>query len=180
MDFYLFRQQILEAENKLSIKTEPLEDPRLKLETEIAFVSVKEECEDNLVLATSPGNNQLGSVGRRTRRATAKESKKRKPATRKSQVKPANADHSVEAGSAVENVASQRTTDQVSADVQVATQPPTTTGKKTKRYICEKCGRALRGPKAFLSHFRGTHLKQIERKKCPYCPRYFTVSAGGE
>lgn len=175
----------MEAENKLSIKTEPLEDLRLKLETEIAFVSVKEECEDNLLLPTSPGKNQLGSVGRRTRGTTAKESKKKKPATRKSQVKPAKADP-VESKFVVEAAAAQVAIGQVSADaqssgdVQGVTQPPTTTGKKTKRYICEKCGRALRGPKAFLSHFRGTHLKQIERKKCPYCPRYFTVSAGGE
>lgn len=47
-----------------------------------------------------------------------------------------------------------------------------------KKFICDKCGRILKRRASFLSHYLVTHLKQIQRKKCPYCPRLFTMSSG--
>lgn len=48
-----------------------------------------------------------------------------------------------------------------------------------KQYICEKCNIVCMYPSRFLAHYRRSHLKQFERKICPYCPRAFTLSVTG-
>lgn len=48
-----------------------------------------------------------------------------------------------------------------------------------KQYICEKCDIVCMYPSRFLAHYRRSHLKQFERKICPYCPRAFTLSVTG-
>lgn len=48
-----------------------------------------------------------------------------------------------------------------------------------KRYICDKCETVFSYPSRFLSHYRRSHLKEFQRKICPYCPRAFTLSTSG-
>lgn len=48
---------------------------------------------------------------------------------------------------------------------------------ESRKYICDQCNRGFQRPSRFLAHYRSVHLKQFERKICPYCPRSFTMSS---
>lgn len=49
--------------------------------------------------------------------------------------------------------------------------------KDRKKFICDQCGRGFPVPSKFLSHYRSIHLKEYQRKACPYCPRTFKSSS---
>lgn len=54
-----------------------------------------------------------------------------------------------------------------------------TFSENKKQYICDKCNVVCLYPSRFIAHYRRSHLKQFERKICPYCPRAFTLSVTG-
>lgn len=159
IDFHLFRQQILDSQQQLTIKTEPLDESRLKGENEITFVDVKEEY-TTPVDVIQPSNsvetvlNVPVSSAQVSDRTNERKTKKKAP---------------------VAVFPKAKKSEQKNVEPEVGTSE---TAKK--KYICDQCGRAFRFPSRFIAHYRNVHLKQYERRICPYCPRAFTLSSSCE
>lgn len=151
VDFHLFRQQILDIQKKLYIKNEPVDELLIK-DNEIAFVSVKEEEVVNRPpTSVPPSMSKKQDLSTRTiRTVNRKKVKQKKP--------------NIDDGKLSK-------TEIISDDEKNACE---TSGKK---FICDQCSRAFRYPSRFIAHYRNVHLKQYERRICPYCPRAFTLSS---
>lgn len=151
VDFHIFRQQILDVQNRLHIKNEAIDELHIK-DNEIAFVDVKEE---ELVTQpppsiSSPVNKKEDPTTRIIRQVNRKKVKHKEAIIDDSKlVKP-----------------------EILSDDEKNTCE--TIGKK---FICDQCSRAFRYPSRFIAHYRNVHLKQYERRICPYCPRAFTLSS---
>lgn len=160
VDFHLFRQQILDSQQQLTIKTEPLDETRLKGENEITFVDVKEEYNTSTVDAIHPLDsvetelNAPASSAQVSDRTNERKTKKKVPGALSPKAKKC---------------------EQKNAEAEVGTRATV-----KKKYICDQCGRAFRFPSRFIAHYRNVHLKQYERRICPYCPRAFTLSSSCE
>lgn len=155
VDFHLFRQQILETQEKL-LKEEPPEDPGFPDDNEFTFVNVKQE--DNLDQTNSLSNDDFPdedelNVETSTSVVVVASSKKPKKA------------HSTSAASKRKKSVDQDHIDKEGNDA------------KRKKFICDQCNRDFRYPSRFIAHYRNIHLKQYERTVCPYCPRAFTLSS---
>lgn len=154
MDFYRFRQQILESHGELELKIKSFGVPDIRDQktvlSEITFVGVDEQSSVNTETDISPKLNANNA------RQTVRESES---LTRSQEV----------------SIEQQR---DVKGTLESVGKARRNSSRKTEEFICDKCGRVLKRRASFLSHFLSTHLKQHQRKKCPYCPRLFTMSAG--
>lgn len=152
MDFYLFRKQIIESQQSLIIKSEnDVIEPEVK--SEITFITIKDETPAESVDVKHEGIRTIGKVSSHVKGKTDTQNKR--PAVK-------GPDAAVSRKGNIEKALPAMT---------IAT-------KKVEQFICDKCGRVLKRRTSFLSHYLVTHLKQIERKKCPHCPRLFTMSSG--
>lgn len=168
MDFHLFRLQILESQNKLAIKTEPLDELRSKDGNEIAFVLVKDEFEGAVGQCTYNSLEAPGSNVPVNRRRTADSKVKIKPVRKKAPTRPVRKRRISQSEPVVEESNGVPCTESTEIDPSSA---------EPRKYICDQCNRAFQRPSRFLAHYRSVHLKQFERKICPYCPRSFTMSS---
>lgn len=146
VDFYSFRQRILDAQQRLNAIQE--ESSRVKQECEIAFVSVDRGENGESAMGSPTATDQLLLVDR------ADDGRKSKRTRTKSVRHSLNDnDKTGDAG----NI-----------------------GKNVKKFICDQCNHAFRYPSRFIAHYRNVHLKQYERRNCPFCPRAFTLSSSCE
>lgn len=131
VDFYLFRQQILESQCEDGLLKSELSEESQDFDTLVEFGSVNEE-EGNPIIEEEDANEPTRQDATKLRKA--------------------------ESSPFVVN-------------------SETLLGK-SKKFNCDVCSRGFRRPSSFLCHFRNVHMKQFKRKKCPHCPRLFTISSG--
>lgn len=152
VDFYLFRKQIIESQQNLVVKSENHEiEPEVK--SEITFITIKDETQAESVDVEHEGIRKVSKVPSHIKRKTDGLSKR--PDIRRLDA----------------TVSRRGNNNKALTAMTIAT-------KKVEQFICDKCGRVLKRRASFLSHYLATHLKQIQRKKCPHCPRLFTMSSG--
>lgn len=158
MDFHLFRKRVLETQRRQSIINETAESSKANLD-DIAFVCVKEEedCPSGQQKSTIEVSAVASTSVQATNRPVRKKVKKKVPSDPPPNIQETDA---VSVAAAV-----------------VAAVVPASTETEKKKYECDKCGRKFDYPSRFVAHYRNAHLKQFERKVCPYCPRAFTVSS---
>lgn len=153
IEFHRFRSKILESHKQLSsLKTESVDE--CGANNEITFVDVKEEPSESNGVVLQKKSIQYSTDNLHGPSDGRRRSKKAKIEQKSLARRPAKKPE----GSRPEQNAN-------------------TDGKK--KYICDKCGDVLLYPSRFLAHYRRSHLKQFERKTCPYCPRAFTLSTTG-
>lgn len=159
IDFYMFRIQIHETQWKLNVKSEQSDvDAQLteqKTRNEITFVSVKEEW-NNPILSID-GENSAFDV------RTERQFKRIHHTKRKNIYDNKDQKLIAEVLKKKQNIVTDLS-DGILSDV------------NSRKFNCDKCNKGFHRPSRFLAHYRSVHLKQFDRKMCPYCPRSFSMS----
>lgn len=152
MDFHLFRRRVLETQQQRLEISEAAAIAKANLD-DIAFICVKEEedCPAGPQNTTINVKTQASTSAKATNRPAPKKVKKKVPLDPPSKIHKTTAVRVAVASAGAET--------------------------ERKKYECDKCGRKFDYPSRFVAHYRNAHLKQFERKVCPYCPRAFTVSS---
>lgn len=152
VDYHIFRQQILAAEQRLLIKAAAVNKSQNETDAGNEFKNAKADCVQSI-------NNSTDDLGK----------EKSNPVVRRTLQE--NSPLFVKLSQPVELGTTESTYGVTDTENAYESE------KDRKKFICDQCGRGFPVPSKFLSHYRSIHLKEYQRKACPHCPRTFKASS---
>lgn len=184
VDFHNFRKILVESRHKLLAAR--MIEPIVKVEHDIAFVSIKSENEEDEIQEYSSGSKKhsmtegdksVEDYEERQPRVEAKtfsRTKREAGSAFYMKMTPSILDESKNAVSGTSKQDSTKTASEPKrnkrrSEVSVKEKPT------HRQFICEKCEEPFPDRWVFLRHFQNFHLNTGSHKfKCPLCPRLFT------